>query len=78
MKGVTLDNFESLGPPVKKALADQTSKNADEISLLWEGIAIRRILTNEDSVTAEFIASSGDEMNSLANTISSNVALLTV
>jgi len=71
MEGVTSENFASLGPPVKKALADQTSKNADEISLLWDGIAIRRVLQNGDSVTAEFIASSGDEMNSLANTISS-------
>jgi len=71
MQGVTSENFDSLGPPVKKALAEKTSKRAEEISLLWSGIAIRRLLQNDDSVTAEFTASSGDEMNSLASTISS-------
>lgn len=71
MEGVTSANFASLGPPVKKALAEQTSKREDEIALLWGGIAIRRLLQNQDSVTAEFIASSAEEMNSLANSISS-------
>ena len=73
MEGVTSANFASLGPPVKKALAEQTSKREDEIALLWGGIAIRRLLQNQDSVTAEFIASSAEEMNSLANSISSKL-----